>query len=587
MRDAFAGAIFEAPGFGVPMLHQLEIENYAVASKLRVRFHAGLNLLTGETGSGKSIIVDAFSLLLGARAATDVIRAGASSARIAGVFEIAGTREWRAYLAAAGIELDDGDLIVEREVLDSGKSRAYINGRLTTVTALRELSSFLGDIHGQHEQQDLFESRAQLDMLDAFAETESDAAKVAGAYECWRDCEKKLAELRGNEKERLRLLDLYRFQAREIEAANLEAGEEERLEQEKRVLGNLARVQAAANRAYDALYDSAVSATVQLKAGIAAVDELAQFKSTFETIRESLASARAVVDDASMELRDFVEGLEADPARLDDIENRLAALDTLKRKYGPAIEAVIAYGADVRAKLTELESSDASIAAVEKRRRAAATEYEKLAGNLSAKRKEAAGKLEKLVEKELASLAMEKARFQIAFQQAEAGAPVWTSRGIDRVVFLISANPGEPPRPLAQVASGGELSRITLALKTCLTANSGPRAKGPPRTLIFDEIDSGVGGRVAESLGRRLKRLAERHQVLCVTHLPQVAGFADAHYFVAKAERNGTTHVSIDELDEPKRVEELARMFSGAKITEAALQHARQILKSTGQAAAS
>jgi DNA repair protein RecN (Recombination protein N) len=286
-----------------------------------------------------------------------------------------------------------------------------------------------------------------------------------------------------------------------------------------------------------------------------------------------------------MELRDYVEGLEADPARLDDIENRLAALDTLKRKYGPELADVIAYGADVGAKIEELESSDASIAAVETRQRAAAAEYEKLAGELSGKRKKAAAKLEKLVEKELASLAMEKARFQIAFQPVEAGEPVWTARGIDRVVFLVSANPGEPPRPLAQVASGGELSRITLALKTCLMAPSGAKTKGPPRTLVFDEIDSGVGGRVAESLGPRLKRLAEGHQVLCVTHLPQVAGFADAHYFVAKAERNGATHASVEELDEPKRVEELARMFSGAKITEAALQHARQILKSTEPAA--
>ena len=564
------------------MLQELDVENYAVAEKLRIRFHAGLNLLTGETGSGKSIVVDALSLLLGARASADVIRAGSPRARVAGIFEVTMTPALAELLDGSGLQAEQGELIVEREVLDNGKSRAYVNGRAVTLGFLRDLAPALGDIHGQHEQQDLFLNSTQLAMLDAFAGAGGAVEAIGEVYRRWRLAEKRLAELRGNEQERLRLLDLYRFQAREIEEAKLDAAEEQQLEQQRRILNNLSRVQQAAATAYDALYDSSVSAAAQVKNARRALEELERVDASVQPLLESLQTARAQIEDASLTMRAYLDRLEPDPERLERIEDRLALIEKLKRKYGVTLEAVLAHGREAAQKADDLESSDRTIAQLEKEQQAAADEYEALAAKLSRQRQAAAKKLETQVQKELASLAMPKASFEIAFQPVEAGTAGWTASGADRVAFLISANPGQPPRPLAQVASGGELSRITLALKSCLLTPSAKGRNAPsPRTLVFDEIDSGVGGRVAEALGQRLKALSESHQVLCVTHLPQVAGFADAHYFVEKREGGQQTFAEITELSPAQRVDELARMISGAKVTDAAVEHARQMLKTT------
>ena len=562
------------------MLLELDIDNYAVVDKLRVRFDRGLNLLTGETGSGKSIVVDALSLLLGARATVEVIRPGHKQARISGVFEVADSAELRELLEATPLELDDGEIIVDREVLDSGKSRAYVNGRVVTLAVLRELAPLLGDIHGQHEQQNLFSTRVQLHMLDSFAKTSELAQQVAADYAGWRKCGKRLQELRGNEQEKLRLLDLYGFQHREIEEAKLAPDEETQLEQERSLLGNLEQVQQTAASAYDRIYDSSVSASAQLKAARGAIEDLTQFESSFQTIAETLHSSQANIEDAAFELRGFLDRLEPNPDRLSEIEDRLDSIHRLKRKYGGTIEEVLHYGDDAGNRLEELRSSDAAIALAEKEQKRAAEDYREHAAKLSTRRRGAAHELEQRVEQELAELAMERARFQVAFEPAKAGTAGWSAQGIDRVRFLVSANPGQPPRPMAQVASGGELSRITLALKTCLTAAAGSEDQ-TPRTLVFDEIDSGVGGRVAEALGRRLEALAASNQVLCVTHLPQIAGFARAHFFVDKREQDGQTVASVARLSEKQRIEELARMLSGETITTAALRHAKQILKSS------
>ncbi len=580
------------------MLHELNIENYAVVDKLRVRFHDGLNLLTGETGSGKSIVVDALSLLLGARATADVIRPNCAKARVAGIFEAAQTPELRRLLEQTGLELEHGELIVEREVLEGGKSRAYVNGRVVTLAVLRELGAALGDIHGQHEQQSLFSTRTQLEMLDAFAQTSEAAAKVAATYHRWRECEKRLAGLRSDEQEKRRQLDLYRFQLREIGEASLELDEELQLEQERRLLGNLERVQQSAAAAYELLYDSSRSVAGQLKAARGSLEELLRFDAHFAPMIETLESARAGIEDAAFEIRGYLDRLEANPERLEQIEDRLALIHKLKRKYGGSLEQVLAHREQARVRVEELESSDATIESIEKEQRALAEEFERLAEMLSSRRRKAAARLEAQVDRELASLEMQQARFRVAFGPVEAGPRGWSANGVDQVAFLVSANPGQPPRALAQVASGGELSRITLALKTCLVPNRPSRAKPPgrpasrpahrppPLTLVFDEIDAGVGGRVAEALGRRLKTLAASHQVLCVTHLSQIAAFADAHYFVEKYEKEGTTFASVVELAEDERVAELARMLSGATITTAAKEHARQILKSNRKAAA-
>ncbi len=570
------------------MLQELDIENYAVVEKLRLRFRPGLNLLTGETGSGKSIVVDALSLLLGARAAAEVIRSGHQKARVAGIFDAASTPALTEMLSNGGIGLEQGELIVEREILDNGKSRAYVNGRAVTISFLRDLAPALGDIHGQHEQQDLFSAVTQLAMLDAFAGTTETAAQAADIFRRWRQCEKRLSELRGNEAERLRLLDLYRFQQREIEDAKLEPGEEEQIEQERHILQNLSRIQLSAAAAYDALYDSSVSAATQVKAARRALEELERVDPAVRPLLDGLETARAQIEDASLEIRDYLDRLDPDPDRLERIEDRLAVIDKLKRKYGATLTNVVSYGEEVARKVEDLASNDRAIAEVEKQQREAAGAYEMLAAELSRKRRDAAARLQAQVGKELASLAMPKASFEIAVEPAEPGPAGWTSSGADNVAFLVSANPGQPPRPLAQVASGGELSRITLALKTCLLGGSEKKGRAPaastPRTLVFDEIDTGVGGRVAEAVGKRLKALAESHQVLCVTHLPQIAGFADAHYFVDKKEGRGQTFASVVELSPAERVEELARMLSGAQVTTAAVEHAREMIKTAGKA---
>ena len=569
------------------MLHELNIENYAVVEKLRVRFHGGLNLLTGETGSGKSILVDALSLLLGARATGDVIRPNSGRARVSGVFEVEETPPLRSLLEASSLEMEQHELIIERELLDNGKSRAYVNGRLVTLSLLRELAPELADIHGQHEQQSLFSVRAQLEMLDAFAGTAELAARVEVIFRQWRECERRINELRGDEQERQRLLDLYRFQHQEIEQAGLTAGEEERLDQARRALGNLERVQQTGTQAYDQLYDDSSSVSAQLASARRGLEELAQYDAKFGTLAEALESARASVEDAAFEIRSYLDGLEADPERLNQIESRLALIEKLRRKYGRTVEEVLAYGQQAGKRLEELESSDLTLAKVEREQQQLGGEFLELAQQLSGKRRKAAATLEKQIEKELASLAMERARFRVAFEPADPLPAGWSIHGIDQVVFMVSANPGQPPRPLAQVASGGELSRITLALKASLVPSEPkggtkrPRSPRAPRTLVFDEIDTGVGGRVAEAIGRRLKKLAAGHQVLCVTHLSQIAGFADAHYFVDKSERNGLTFASIAELSDEERVQELARMLSGEHVTGAALEHARQLLQST------
>ena len=558
------------------MLHELHIENYAVVARLRVGFDRGLNLLTGETGSGKSIVVDALSLLLGARADAGAVRAGADKARLTGRFELSPSPELDAVLADAEQELEDGELLIERVLQANGKSRAYVNGRPATAALLQELAGFLGDIHGQHEQQSLFSTRAQLEMLDDFAGLTTLKNDVAGAWRAWRELAKKLSELRGAEADRQKMLELYKFQHNELQGAKLQPGEDQELEQERRKLLNVARLQESAATAYDALYDAGASAAAQLKTAAQALDELSRYDQTFQAYRSGLEEARASVEDTALELQRYLDGLEADPGRLDAVEERLALLERLRRKYGRPLDELIEYGKELAAKVEELEDVDGAAGKVEKRRAEAARRYRELAGELSAQRREAGRRLAAMVQSELASLAMERARFAVGFEGGESE-EFWTADGYDRIRFELSANPGQPLRPLAQIASGGELSRVTLALKSGVLAQ-GSATAAIPRTLVFDEVDTGVGGRVAEAIGRRLRRLAAGSQVLCVTHLPQIAGFADAHYFVEKAESEQQTFATLVRLSESERVRELARMLSGAEVTAAALENAQQLI---------
>ncbi len=553
------------------MLVELVVENYAVIEKVRVRFHRGLNLLSGETGSGKSIVVDALGLLLGARTSAEMVRGGTERARISGIFEIAPTPALSELLDSAGIEVEDNELLIEREILANGKSRAFVASRPATAALLKELAPHLGDIHGQHDQQQLFSPAVQREMLDAFSGADDLLAETASLYQRWRAASAELEELDRSAQEKLRLADLWSFQRKEIEAVAPAAGEDAQLENERRVLRNVVRLEEAANAAYAALYDAPESATAQLRIVMRRLEELARIDESITSVIGTLQPASIAVDEAAHALRHYLGKLEADPARLDHVEGRLASLEKLKRKYGATIDEVLVFLEDVRRQLAAVENSSERRAALDKDVQQFSAPYQAAAAKLTASRTNAARQLSKRVEGELASLAMEKSRVEIRVEPAP-----WSEQGADAVGILLSPNIGEEPKPLDKIASGGELSRVALALKTC-TAPA--RAAKIPRTLVFDEVDAGVGGSAAEAVGRRLKKLAASAQVLCVTHLPQIAGFADHHYYVEKHAAKGRTLASIEELSATERTREIGRMLSGERVTPEALRHAEQLLK--------
>jgi DNA repair protein RecN (Recombination protein N) len=556
------------------MLVELLVENYAVVDRIRVRFHPGLNLLTGETGSGKSIVVDAFGLLLGARASAESVRSGEARARVAGIFDVRDRADVRALLEPAGFSIEDSELLIEREILAGGKSRAFLGSRPVAVSLLRDLAPLLGDIHGQHDQQLLFSPDAQRDMLDAFASSGASSngvlARIAEIYADWKTAGAALETLERTEQEKLRLLDLWEFQRKEIESAAPAAGEDETLETERRVLQNLGRLQENAGTAYAALYDSPDAALAQVRLAAKRLDDICRIDASLAGLGEYLQAAEVAIKEASYGLRDYLSGLEANPGRLDEIENRLALLDKLKRKYGVSLGEVLAFLGEVRAQIEQVEHAGERMDELRRERERLAGDYQNAAGELTALRTRAARKLEKGVEAELASLAMERTTFRIEVAPAP-----WSAAGADRVAFLVSPNLGEEPKPLEKVASGGEISRMALALKTCLADDVPTR-----RTLVFDEVDAGIGGSAAEGVGRRLKKLAVVNQVLCVTHLAQIAAFADHHYCVEKRESEGRTVAGIDELDRAGRTREVGRMLSGQELTPEALKHAERLIKS-------
>ena len=556
------------------MLLELVVENYAVVERLRVHFHAGLNLLTGETGSGKSIVVDALGLLLGGRASAEMIRTGESRARVAGIFDVREHTAVRRLLEPVGLELEDGELLIEREILGGGKSRAFVGSRPVSVALLKDLAPLLGDIHGQHDQQLLFSPDAQRDMLDAASGHRDLLDRVAGLYRQWRAAAAELEELERSEQEKLRLLDLWSFQRKEIASAALAADEDAALENERRVLQNVQRLQENATTAYEAVYENRESALSLASLAAKRVDELCRIDSSLEGLRENLKAANLSLQEAAYALRDYISKLEANPGRLEEVETRLASIDKLKRKYGRSIAEILTFLAEVTRQIAAVEHTGERMEQLRQDQKRLAAEFGKLAAELTAGRQAAGRNLEKQVEAELAQLAMERTVFRVALAESP-----WSAHGADRVEFLVSPNVGEEPKPLEKVASGGEISRIALALKTCLIGPASGKEPAVIRTLVFDEVDAGVGGSAAEGVGRRLKRLAESSQVLCVTHLPQIASFADHHYRVEKQEAGGRTVAVIEELDAAARTREVGRMLSGQKLTPEALKNAEQLIR--------
>ena len=572
------------------MLTELRLENYAVIDNLVVEFGAGLNLLTGETGAGKSILIDALALLLGEKASTDVIRAGAERAVIAAVFEAEGTAEkaLEKILDANGLdESDDGSLILRREIAAGGKGRVFVNNQPATVSVLKLLAPHLAIIHAQNESILLFDGSARLELLDTFADSQIDP--VGEAYAGWKQIRTRIEELERGEQDKLRLVDLWTFQKREIEEARLQSGEDERLEGEKRVLANAEKIYNAAMNAFDLLYEGNGSTATSLRGAQKQVEELARYEPKFQEALAALEQARISVEDVGVTLRDYAGGIQASPEHLAQVEDRLALLDRLKRKYGTTLDEAIQFGAEVSRKLAEVENKDEILRQLRGELEKAANEYLKAARTLSKKRADAVRKLEKLVEAEINDLAM-KSAFRIQKTTSEEERE-WTASGIDQVVYMISTNPGEPMRQLEHIASGGELSRVMLALKASVEAENptsrktgekwGNQRRGSSgqKTLVFDEIDTGIGGRAAEAVGKKLKSLARSNQVLCVTHLPQIATFGDQHFVIEKKEHGGRTRTSIRPVTGEERTEEVARMLSGSKLTETSRKHAEQMIK--------
>ncbi len=581
------------------MLVELRLENYAVIDNLVVEFGPGLNLLTGETGAGKSILIDALALLLGEKASSDVIRAGADRAVITAVCEAEGAagKALESILDANGLdESDDGSLILRREIAAGGKGRVFVNNQPATVSVLKLLAPHLAIIHAQSESILSFDGPARLELLDVFAGSE--IQPVSAAFEEWKQIYTRIEELERGEQDKLRLVDLWTFQKREIEEGRLQAGEEEHLEAEKRVLANAEKIYNAAMNAFDLLYEGNGSTASSLRGAQKHVEELARYEPKFQEALAALETARISVEDVGATLRDYAGGIQASPEHLGQVEDRLALIDRLKRKYGTTLEEVIQFGEEVSRKLSEVENKDEILRQLRGELAKAADEYLKVARSLSKKRADAARKLEKLVEAEINDLAM-KSTFRIQKTTSEEERD-WTVSGLDQVVYMIATNPGEPMRQLEHVASGGELSRVMLALKASVEAESpisrkmGEKSATPnssalrkrregwgiQKTLVFDEIDTGIGGRAAEAVGKKLKTLSRSNQVLCVTHLPQIATFADQHFVIEKKEHAGRTRTSIRPVTGVERTEEVARMLSGAKLTETSRKHAEQMIKS-------
>jgi DNA repair protein RecN (Recombination protein N) len=551
------------------VLTLLKIERFALIDELTMEFGGGLNLLTGETGSGKSIIVDSLGALTGDRVSTDLIKQGENSARIEGAFAVQETAELDAVLDEAGIDGENGELIVRREISHAGKNRIFINNQLTTQAVLRRVGALLVDIHGQGDQATLYDRGSHARMLDDFAAHDALLARVGRAYAEWLQVKAELDSLEADEAEKLQLVDVLRFQVSEILRIGPSLGEDDELEEEKRRVANAEKLSTLSDDAYKVLYEDGESTLTTLDRGVKSLNELAEYDSSFAGYKEGLETARAVIEDAAFHARDFRSRLDFSPERLDEIETRLAELTSLKRKYGGTIEAVLKHLESSQQRLGNMESSELREAELRQDLKAKHTEYLEAARKLHDSRVKAARKFASAVEKALSDVALDKARFEVKVDPDESA---FSTRGIDAIEFHFSANPGEPPRPLARVASGGEASRLMLTLKTAAKSNERGKA------AVFDEVDIGIGGRVAEAVGRKLKNLAETQQVLCVTHQPQIASLADEHFVVEKTTSGKKTSVAVRQLSSAERIEEIARMLAGEQVTEAARENARAML---------
>lgn len=554
------------------MLTELSIRNFAIIESLSVSFTKGLTVLTGETGAGKSIIIDAIHLLVGGRGSAEFVRHGEDKAEIEGLFFIEDPNHpSKAKAAEFGIEIEDGMIVLRRDIAANGKSVCRINGKLVTIAVLREVGSTLIDIHGQHEHQELMDETRHINLLDQFGSEEILPAiqEYRQVYRSFEQTLKKLNNLKLNEQQMAHRLDLIQFQHDEILSANLLMNEDVELLEERRKLANFERIFESIQTSYNALHgDQQGLDWIGL-----AMDNLqtaAELDSEYKTVAEAVANSFYMIEDAARTIRNHLDSLEYDPQRLLEIEDRLNEMNQLKRKYGKTIEEILEYASKIEEEIETLQNKEVHIGQVEKELASLKKDLRIEAHHITQIRKKWAKKLTKLIHKELKELYMEKAVFEL---KIDSDLDDFHKNGVDKVEFYISTNPGEPVKPLSKIASGGELSRIMLALKSIFSKHQGVTS------IIFDEVDTGVSGRVAQSIAEKIYHVSTGSQVLCISHLPQVAAMADTHLYIAKVIKNGRTKTSVTPLSAAEKVKEIGRMISGVEITELTKQHAEELLQ--------
>lgn len=544
------------------MLRELRVRNYAIIEKLSLGFGPGLNVLTGETGAGKSIIVGALGITLGQRAFTEMIKTGCGEAAVEAVFDMPS----HPVLERLGIPSDEG-IIIRRNIYSTGKTRAYINDTAVSVQSLAELGRTLVDVHGQHEHQSLLSAENQMRLLDQFGGLEPERESVSSIFQDVQALRRRLEDIRSGSRQRAQRLDLLKFQAGEIEAASVSEGEDTRLEEERGILSNISRLRELAESSYGLLYSEEGSCVERLSTVVSNLREVASIDQGSAGVLELLEQALPLVEDSSLSLRDLREKYHMEPGRLEAVEDRLELIGNLKRKYGDTIGQILEYRDSALRELSEMESEEENAGGLERELEEKEGMLEEKASALSSRRRRAAKETESAIISVLRGLALEKSEFRIDIRQA----PV-TSSGKDAVEFIFTANRGEALKPLNKVASGGELSRVMLAVKSVLR-----KADRIP-VLVFDEVDAGIGGKTARNVAGKLREISEGRQVLCVTHLPQIASAADRHFLIEKGEKHGRTSVSIRELAGRARQEEVARMLSG-HVTDKSMEHAKEIIE--------
>jgi len=554
------------------MLAQLKIRNFALIDALDVSFGEGLNILTGETGTGKSIIIGAIGLLLGDRASTDMIRSGAEAAEVEAFFELDEGDPVREKLSEAGIDSGEG-LVIRRVMSHSGKNRVYINGNMATLNLLSAVGESLMNICSQREHSVMLNADRHLDMLDAFGDLNALRSGYGELFETWKDLQERIATLTEAKKRRAEQEDLARFQLAEIRQAGVTPREDDHLAAERQVLLSVQKLMEAAGQAHELLYNREESVLSSLKSVIAWVREIRKIDESLNLSESELEALYYPLEEAAFTLRDYFQRLSPDPGRLAEIEERLEILGHLKRKYGGSLEGVVKKQEELEKALTELSGLEEDLETAQAALREMTTRLTAKAEELSSARRQAAIVLGRAIEEELRSLRMEAAVFDVVFQNAgEERAPLFHARGMDRVEFYLSANAGEEPKPLNRIASGGELSRIILAMKKVLSQ------AGAVGVIVFDEVDSGIGGETADRVGNKLRDVARHHQVLCITHLPQIACYGTRHYRVVKTAEGLRTTTRIEPLSEADRPEEIARMLGGRELTEITKRHAQEML---------